>query len=267
MKRKKKTGAAALLLCLLLTGCAKTPPSDLSATLLPSTPVSIPQVESTGEIAQKARALLAPYQSAVESLSQSAQAGIAYTIPSSLMETMAAQAEEMGVHAENGRYRFTYEQSSTAVYRFSGLEVTQEMETARPDDEAPMGEGSISDLMVLGGGDYRRVYSYDLDESLQSGRMEITETLNGEETGHEVFAFCVRQDGFVFVDAVPDMSAELDALTLTGGTWITVGRWTADKAETAEYRTVSENGIPAPESLDWDQLTAENALLSHAVSP
>ena len=175
---KKAAGCiGALLLCLLLAGCSQPSGKD------EATPVSPPQIESAGDVAQKAKNLLAPYQKAVESLSQAAQAGIGYTIPGSMLETMAAQAAETDVNAENGRYRFTYEQSSTAVYRFSGLEVTQEMETAQPDNEAPMGEGSISDLTVTGGGDYRRKYVYDAAEDLTEGRMGVTETLNG---GHEL---------------------------------------------------------------------------------
>lgn len=266
MKASGKTAAliAATALCLMLSGCGQAPAKDAAAA--PTQPGSPPRIESSGEVAQKVKNLLAPYQQAVQRLSQAAQAGIDYTIPGSLMETMAAQAEEKNVRAENGRYRFTYEQSRTAVYRFSGLEVTQEMETPQPDNEVPMGEGSISDLAVTGGGDYRREYVYDVAEDMQDGRMEVTETLNGEVTGHEVFTFCKRADGFYFVDAAPEMSVNVDTLDMTGEWLVTIGRWREDRAETAEYRLPAGEAFPDAASLDFDALVKEKSLLAYADS-
>ena len=264
-KSAKRAGCVgAALLCLLLAGCGQTPAQEDAA--LPSSPVPPPQIESRGEVAQKVKSLLAPYQHAVDRLSQAAQAGIGYTIPGSLMETMAAQAEEKNVRAQFGRYSFSYAQSSTQIYRFSGLEVTQEMETAQPDDELPMGEGSISDLMVTGGGDYHREYAYDVAEDMREGRMEVTETLNGEVTGHEIFTFCKRQDGFYFVDAALEMSVQLDALDMNGERLVTIGRWREDRAETAEYLAPSGEAIPDADSLDFDAALKGKNLLAHADS-
>lgn len=267
MKNYWKIRALALLavLCCILNGCEKkqenavnTPPPDEIA-------VSGEKTENLSVPEEKIHSLMKPYQEAADRLSQASPAGGAYTIPGSMLETMAGHIADTGAQPENGRYQFTFEQTNDARYQFSGLEITRDMalETTAPDDETPMGEGSISDLSVQGGGVYRRLYAYDADADLTRGRMEITEELNGEKTGHEVFTFCFRPDGFFFTDAMPEMKAELDALSVTGNYLITVGRWTMERAETAEYLSDTCEEPLLQSAQDWEQLLQEKPLLSH----
>lgn len=255
-----------LMLCLLMCGCSgKNDAADAAPATETPPPVEVPSWTVTSFMEETAQRVLAPYQDALERLSRQEPLCIAHTIPGSMLYQLAGDAQRTGAQPENGRYRFTAAQSAVSTYQATGLEVTADMALQSPDpeNEAPMGEGSVGDLLVTGGGRYERQYEYDAAETLTDGTVEITETLDGERTGWERFRFAVTGDAFCFVDAAAEMTVQGNDLESAGACLVTVGRLEKEKAEIIEYLLPSENGVPALSDADWFSVPANAEVQGH----
>lgn len=259
MKKKGKVMAALTGIALLLSGCGAAP-AGTDATPSP-TPVvvEVEQVEAQGPVADGARKLLSPYERVLEQAAQEAGGLISYTIPGDLLSKMAQDAEEMGVQAANGRYQFTWRQSGTYVYEATGLEAkealaAEETDAARTDTDAPMADEELGDLNVTGGGLYERSYAYDVAEDFSGGQIEVTERLNGEVTGHELFTFSLRSDGLYFVDAALELTANLDTLESLGVYLVAAGRLQRNRVDIIEYQAGSLSDVPSAAAMNWDML-------------
>ena len=259
MKKKGRTLAALAGLALLLSGCGAGP-AGTDATPSP-TPivVEVEKVAAQGPVAEGARKLLSSYDRVLERAAQGAGGLISYTIPGDLLSKMAQDAEEMGVQAVNGRYQFTWRQGGTHVYEATGLEAKEELaaeptDAGRIDTDAPMADEELGDLDVTGGGTYDRSYSYDVAEDFSGGQIEVTERLNGEITGHELFTFSQRSDGLYFADAALDLTANLDTLESLGVYLVAAGRLQKNRVDIIEYQVSSLSDVPSAAAMDWDTL-------------
>ena len=264
--RKRACVWMLLALCLLMCGCSGKK-DTAETTPAPETPppVEVPAWTATGPMEETAQRVLTPYHDALERLSRQEPLCIAHTIPGSMLHQLAADGQRMGVLPENGRYRFSAVQSAVSTYQATGLEVTADMvrQSPDPENEAPMGEGSVGDLMVTGGGRYERRYEYDAAEALTDGTVEITETLDGERTGWERFQFTMAGDVFCFVDAAAEMTVQGNDLESAGACLVTVGRLEKGKAEIIEYLLPSENGAPSLSDADWFSVPASAEIQGH----
>ena len=247
------------VLCVLLSGCAAAPNAEGIAAPT-AAPVEMPKAADAGPITQTAQKVLAPYTESLERLGWQNPGCISHTIPGSLLLQMAETAQRLNVKPENGRLRFSETQSAVSVYQATGLEVTSGMETQEPGSETPMGEGSISDLSVSGGGHYERRYAYDAAENLTSGTVEIAETLDGESTGRERFSYDVSAEGLRFIDVASEMTVQEDSLVHIGTYLVTVGHIQKEKAEIIEYLTEDEGTVPSLSEDGWFSVPASAVL-------
>lgn len=249
--RKRIAVYCLLALCLLLCGCSGGTDTAPDAAALP--PVEMPKPQASGPLEDAAQKVLAPFQGALERLAEQNPLCIAHTIPGGMLYQMAGDAQRLSVQPENGRYRFSDVRSSVSVYQATGLEVTADMARATRDpmNEAPMGEGSVSDLSVTGGGLYERRYAYDAAQDLTSGMIEIEETLDGESTGRERFRYSVAGGELCFVDAASEMTLQGNDLENAGAYLVTVGRVRKDGAEIIEYLVRDEGAIPTLGEEGW----------------
>lgn len=266
----KRSGliAAVLALALVLSGCQSAPPKEEEA------PQAAPSLEVTqapeinGELAQAVQALLSPYDAELSQVSPQSPFNLDYTIPSDLLRQMAADAAETGAKAEGGKYQFEWRQSGNYAYQstsddaLSGFATEAPGATPDPNDETPMESQLMGDYAVSGGGLFDRVRAYNVSESLQSGTIEITDTLNGSQTGHEFFSFALRGDALYFADAVLDMEVNVDSVGIRKGYLAAVGFLKPDGLDIIEYRIDDLSLLPDPAALDWNQLTQSVEILS-----
>lgn len=256
-----------LLLAVLLAGCSKEEnPQKPLPTPTPAA-VEAPDVVAQGQLADAARSLLSPFESYLSQVAQQSKNNLSYTIPSDLFAKMASDAQEMNVSPVNGFYQFTWRQSGQHSYLATGLEVQEELNslaTEAPEiliaDDAPMDDQRMGDFVATGGGLYDRSYAYQVQDDLSFGTAEITNTLNGEITGHEIFSFCVKNDQLYFVYAARELTATLDILESNGEYLVTAGVLGKNSVETVDYLASGKEQIPSADALDI------NALLS-SVSP
>lgn len=259
MTKKRRVLAALAGLSLLLSGCGAAPEgTDASPSPTPIV-VEVEKVDAQGPVAEGAKKLLSPYDAILELAAQKAGGLISYTIPGDLLSKMARDAQELGIQAENGRYQFVWRQSSMQVYEATGLEAKETLD-AEPTDadaadtDAPMADAELGDLEVTGGGAYERSYAYDVAADFSGGQIEVTERLNGETTGHELFTFSQRGDGLYFVDAALDLTANLDTLESLGVYLVAAGRIRNSQADFIEYQVSSLGDVPSAAGVDWDAL-------------
>lgn len=262
--RKRIVVLMLLALCLPLCGCSGGQDAAAPSTEAPA-PVELPSQTASGPLEEAAQRVLTPYTDVLERLSAQNPLCIAHTIPGSMLYRLAGEGQRLGVRAENGRYRFSDVQSAVSTYRATGLEVTADMAKQSPDPEndTPMGEGSVGDLSVSGGGRYERRYEYEAADTLTDGRVEITETLDGERTGWERFQYSETAGTFCFVDAAAEMTVQGNDIENAGACLVTVGRLRRDAAEIIEYLIPDESGIPALTDADWFSVPASAVVQGH----
>ena len=132
--------------------------------------------------------------------------------------------------------------------------------TPSPDviaqDYDPMEDQNTGDFVAAGGGDYDRSYAYDVASDLSSGSIEITNTLNGEITGHELFTFCVWQNQLLFSYGAMELTANLDTLESTGTYLVTIGKIEKNAADIIDYLVYSKSDIPNAVTMDFGTLAA-----------
>lgn len=252
---------------LFLSGCAAPAPEE-SATPAPEI-VEVPEIEARGKLADLARKRMAVYEDQLSLIAGHYSGNFTYAIPGDIFAKMAKDAEETGAAEENGRYRFIWRQSGNYSYQSSGLKVMEGMEaeaTPPPPDgiaDAVMDNQKMGDFSASGGGAFDRSYAYDLAADLSQGRVEITDTLNGERTGHEIFSFIALGDTLYFVDAALDLVADLDELSSDGSYLIAVGKMERNSVEILEYTVSGEKEIPDAATLSWEQLIRSVRPLTH----
>lgn len=212
--------------------------------------------------AQTAQDVLSSYQALMDKTAEEAPASISHTIPEDMFALLARYADHMNVTPQNGRYTFTAVEESTHAYQASGMEMEMGT-TPDPSDETPMDDTRMGDYSVQGGGQYKRTMLFDVAEDLSQGRIEITNLLNGENTGHEIYTFARRSDGFYFADAAADLSVTLDILQSSGTYLVAIGRLSESKVEVAEYHVASLDLLPSPDNMDFDSLKNTQELLSY----
>ncbi len=255
MKKQKMGMMLFILWICLLSGCSAPPAADTPMTEVSAAPAMA--THSSHPTGEQSRELLASYAALLQRIDQEASASISHTIPEDMFLLLARYAEEMNITPAGGRYAFTAVEESTHSYRATGMEVegnTAPNVTPDPADETPMDQSRMGDYSVSGGGSYKRTFHFDVAEDLTQGAIRITTALNGQDTGTEYYAFCLRPDGFHFADAAGDFAVELDALSASGTYLVAAGRMTKEKIQVVEYHISSLDDFPAPESMDFDGL-------------
>lgn len=250
-----------LALLLLLSGCGA-PQEEVAPPTSTPPIVEAPQIEATGALADAARRRMEPYQDQLNRVSLQCEGNLTYTIPGDLIAKMAGDAEEMEAEPVDGRYQFTWRQSSQQTYTATALEVQEEIDASPTTDpgsvtaDTPMDDQKMGDFVASGGGLFERSYAYDAAADLSAGTAEITDILNGETTGHELFSFAMRGDALYFVDAALELTASLDELESRGIYLVAAGILEKNRVEIVEYQVTSRADIPEAAVLDWDQLLA-----------
>ena len=274
MRIRRKTALILLLILLspALAGCGGQKPAEAPAeTPLPTAPpVHTPGIAAQGGLADAARALLAPYQTEIAVAAEKSPGLLTYLIPGDLIGQMARDAQETGAQPEEGRYRFTWRQSGDHTYTASALQIRQIEAAAEttPDPRAAqepvMDNQLMGDFSATGGGVFDRSRAYDVSETLGDGKAEITDTLNGKITGHELFSFTVQNGVLYFVDATLDQAVDMDGLVATDRYLVAAGWLKPDGMEIFEYTVPSRDQIPEASPQALAQLPAGSSL-SHLI--
>lgn len=259
MKKRSALAAGALALTFILSGCQSAQPAQDTPSPTPQAVVATQTPVSGSALSLAVQALLSPYDAALNQVSIQSPANMDYTIPGDLLRQMVLDAEAAGAAAADGRYQFFWRQSGNYAYESTAEEPSA---TADPADEAPMDSQLMGDYAVSGGGLFERVRAYDVLETLQSGRIEIVDTLNGAQTGHEAFSFAVRGDRLYFADAVLDMAAGVDSVAIQKGYLAAVGYLAPDGVDIIEYHIDDLQQLPDPAALDMAQLSASVEVLT-----
>ena len=255
-----------LLICLLLSGCGSQQPSPAAPkeTPLPTAPPQeAPTVDAQGKLADAARTLLAPYQREISLAADQSLVLLTYAIPGDLISQMARDAAEVNAEPENGRYTFTWRQSGKHTYTASAMQIHQ-IEAAseatpdpRADAEPVMDNQLMGDFSASGGGVFDRSRAYDVSEKLTEGTAEITDTLNGQITGHELFSFTVENGSLYFVDATLDQAVDLDGLVATDRRLVAAGVLRENGLDIVEFSVPSLADVPSASRQSWDQLLSQ----------
>lgn len=252
----------ALILSCLLSGCT---PSQKAADASP-TPIVVeaPEIEATGELANTARALLAPYEDQLNQIALQCQNNLTYTIPGDMLNTFVLDARETGAQSENGRYQFIWRQSGLHTYRVSGQDVEENLADSGENapEDAPMYQNA-GDSSAAGGGNFDRSRAYDMAADLSQGTIEITDLLNNEITGHEYFSFVHLNGILYFVDAALDFAIGADGLEGSGGYLVAAGTLSKDRVEIVEYYVTAKEHIPSAAGLNLTQLLSQVTPISH----
>ena len=267
MKKRFALLLLALALAPLLAGCQGAPPKeDQPAPTPEALATQVPADDSP--LARAVQALLAPYEAELSQVSIQGPSNMDYTVPGDMLRQMARDAKETGAAPAEGRYRFFWRQSGNYAYESTSEEALGVLAaeapgaTADPANETPMDSQLMGDYAVSGGGLFDRVRAYDVAETLESGKIEISDTLNGAQTGHEAFSFAVRGDRLYFADAVLDMAVSVDSLSIQQGYLAAVGYLAPNGLDIVEYRIADLSQLPDPATMDLTQVAASAEILS-----
>lgn len=223
--------------------------------------------QAQGPLGDAVRALMEPYQETLSQAAQKSPESLAYTIPGDLLNQMALDAEAAGAQALAGRWRFTRHETGDYTYEATAWEAMDEYvqegsATPNPADETPLDSQLNGDYAVSGGGLFDRARDYDVSEDLSSGTVTLTDSLNGQTTGSELFRFCVRNGELVFADAALDTTVQDGAAT--GDSYLAaVGILRADGLETVEYRLTSLDELPDPAALNFSRFLRTVSPVTH----
>jgi len=255
--RKKRMLIGLMALALLMGGCAKKETDkNTRVTPLPGV-VEAPEIGAEGKLADAARKRMEIYEAQLNKIALQFPGNLSYTIPGDLIAKMAKDAQELGAEPENGWYRFTWKSTSSHTYQMDALEVAEaleDQETEESDAAALPDNQKMGDFSAAGGGVYDRTYQYEAAADLSQGSAEITDILNGEITGHELFSFYVQGDTLYFADAALELTPDMDLLLSTGSYLVAVGKLEKDRVEIVEYMVENESQIPSAASMNWEQL-------------
>jgi hypothetical protein len=223
--------------------------------------------QAQGELGDAVRKLLEPYTDALSQAAEKSGESLAYTIPGDLLNQMALDAEAEGARAKEGRWRFTRRDSGVYAYEATAWEamdqyVPEDGPTPNPADETPLDSQLNGDYAVSGGGLFERTRDYDVAEDLSGGTVTLTDSLNGQPTGSELFRFCVRSGELIFADAALDTTVQ-DGAATGDGYLAAVGALRADGLEVVEYRLTSLDELPDPAALNFSSFLRTVSPISH----
>ena len=248
------------LAALLLTGCAAKQAEEAAPVSAAADDHAQTQAVQ-GPLAERVQTLMSNYAEELRLVAAQSPENLTYTIPGDMLNQMGADAWETGAKAENGRWRFTWRQTGDFSYAASADDAAEP--TPDPADETPMDSQLNGDYAVSGGGVFIRERAYDVAEDLSFGEIIISDSLNGGETGSEVFRFRVRDGQLYFADAVLNLSADMDGLTIQSGFLAAVGVLRADGLEIVEFSIPTLDDLPDPATLNMNSLLTKVTPLSH----
>lgn len=255
---KRWLGFIALaVLALLLAGCGSGTEEVSAATPTPAPTAAVTQ-RPQGAMDQAVQALLTPFDETIRRAAAGLDDAMPVTLPSDMLRQMADDAWQAGASAKDGKYAFTWRQTSENTYVAVNQDTVAENWSVTPDPkvEAPMGDAEMDEAEVSGGGLYQRIRYYDAAADLSSGQAEITDTLNGEPSGSELFSFAFRDGCLYYVDAVKDLGVDVDTLELQEFFSVTAGVVRRDGLDVIQYTAPDATGLPDPVTLDWNGLVS-----------
>ncbi|MBR0408955.1 MAG: hypothetical protein IJI53_13050 [Clostridia bacterium] len=260
--RKSKTVFLLFLVLLLLSGCGKEEEKELTPSPTPEH-LEAPTIAGDGPLAEAAKAVMAVYEDELSLVAAQSLDNLTYAIPGSMINQFLQDAQASGAEPADGYYRFSRTQGGDYTYETT-VDDAPEIEAVTPDprDETPMDNQMNGDYAVSGGGVFERVRSYEIAEPLTRGRMEISDTLNGQVTGHEYFAYSVRDGNLYFVDASLNITIGMDGQGTQDGFLTAVGVLRPDSLEILECLYTDPDQFPDPAKVNWAQFTAEAKSLS-----
>lgn len=267
----KRKGLLILLLAaaLALTGCGGQKEDASAASGPEGGQEQAPSVltQAQGALGDAVRALMEPYTETLSQAAQKSGESLAYTIPGDMLNQMALDAEAEGAQAREGRWRFTRQDSGAYSYEATAWEamdeyVSEDGAALNPVDETPLDSQLNGDYAVSGGGLFDRMRDYDVTEDLSGGTVTLTDSLNGQTTGYELFRFCVRDGELIFADAALD--AMVQDGTAAGNSYLAaVGSLRADGLEIVEYRLTSLDDLPDPAALNFSRFLLTVSPITH----
>lgn len=250
-------GIVLAVLTLLLAGCGSDPQDAPAATASPAPTAKVTE-RPRGAVDQAVQAALAPFAETVDRAAAKLDDAMPVTLPADMLRQMADDAWQAGAVAADGKYVFTWRQTSENTYVAVNQETVSEKWDQTPDPrvEAPMGDAEMAEAEVSGGGLFQRIRHYDTASDLSFGKADITDTLNGEPSGSELFSFALRDGCLYYVDAVKDLAVNLDTLELQEIYSVTVGVLRKDGLDVIQYTAPDLGNLPDPGDLDWNGLMA-----------
>lgn len=253
---KKVRWALLILSLLLLAGCARQQEPAPAPSPTPEH-LELPAIQGEGALSEAARRVMQPYEEQLRKVAERSVENLSFTIPGSMLNLLVQDAEAAGAEPREGYYRFSWRQGGRFAYEAT-VDDAPEIESVTPDprDEAPMDHQLNGDYAVAGGGLFERVRSYNVAEGLTGGQMEISDSLNGEVTGHEYFSFSVRGDQFYFVDATLNITINKDGEETEEGFLVAAGVLRPDSLEILEYAAANPAQFPDPATMDWGRFAA-----------
>ncbi len=257
MEKRKGLLIMLLIAALALTGCGEQK-EDASPTAGPENgqeQAASVLAQAKGALGDAVRGLMEPYAETLSQAARKSGESLAYTIPGDMLNQMALDAEAEGATAREGRWRFTRRDSGAYAYEATAWEamdqyVPEDGPTPNPADETPLDSQLNGDYAVSGGGLFERTRDYDVAEDLSGGTVTLTDSLNGQPTGSELFRFCLRSGELIFADAALDTTVQ-DGAATGDGYLAAVGALRADGLEVAEYRLTSLDELPDPAALNF----------------
>ena len=126
-----------------------------------------------------------------------------------------------------------------------------------------MDNQQMGDFSASGGGLFERARAYDVAADLTDGAAEMTDTLNGGVTGHELFSFAVEGDCLYFVDAMLDQAVGLDGVEATSRYLVAAGVLRRDGLEIVEFTVPGRDQVPPASAASWSGLLSSVSPLSH----
>ena len=261
--RKKKTIGLVLLMLMVLGGCGGKE-EEKQASLSPTPEhLEAPVIQGEGTLAETAKAVMSVYAEELNVVASKSYENLTFTIPGNMINQFIQDAKSSGEEPADGYYRFFRAQGGDYTYETT-VDDAPEIESATPDphDETPMDNQLNGDYAVSGGGMFERIRSYEVAETVTRGRMEISDTLNGEVTGHEYFAFSVRDGDLYFVDATLNITIDANGKETTDGFLTAVGVLRADGLDILECLFSESDQLPDPASLNFTQFLSETKPLS-----
>lgn len=255
--RKWKLFCLLVFAMALLGGCGKEEEKAVSPSPTPEH-LEAPIIQGEGELAEAAKAVMAVYAEELSAVAARSTENLTYTIPGNALNQFIRDAQASGAVAADGYYRFTWSQGGNYTYETT-VDDAPEIESVTPDprDETPMDSQLNGDYAVSGGGIFERVRSYEIADTVTRGRMEINDSLNGLITGHEYFAFCVREGNFYFVDATLNATINENGEETQDGFLTAVGVLRPDSLEILECIYTAPEQFPDPAVVEWARFAAE----------
>ena len=241
---------------LVLTGCGAPREEEAVAADTPA-PTAAPS-RAQGPMDRAVDSVLSPFEREVSQVTPQLDDAMAVTLPGDMLRQMAEDAWQSGAAAVDGRYHFTWRQSGEHTYVAVNEDTRPEdwSTTPDPDVEAPMGDAEMDAAEVSGGGMFHRLRVYDAAEDLSFGTAEITDTLNGEPSGYEFFSFALRDGCLYYVDAVRDLTVNLDTLEFQQNYAVTAGVLRRDGLDVISFTLADLTELPDPATMDWNALVS-----------